>query len=600
MDFARPLWLWLLLVPIPIGLLLRREGRARARAWISLVQRGRPPGLWSWSVVLAMVLLVIALARPRFGSPIGPSPPPGHDVVLLVDVSRSMAAEDAVPSRLGVAVESAGTLVAALAAEPASRAAVVAFAGRGVLRYPMTENLGAVTDVLGRLRPGSVQPGSSDLGAGLRAAVDAFGKDEHLDGRSIVVFSDGEDHVGRWPEAVASLVGSGVVVHTVAIGDADLGHPVPGGESGAPLRFEGKPVESRRVDEPLVAIAKETGGAAVPLGLASMDMSSLYRERIAPAALARRRATHPPEREERFPFFLATAMGLVLSASWPPGRVGPLRWAWRRLAGAVLIATLVVTGLGAGEAPGRLARDRVATGERSYRAGRFDAALSDFEAAIGLAPREAVPRFDAAAALFQLRRFPEASGRYQEARELADERLRVKIDFALGNTALALGDLTGAVESYDRCVSSVVRGPGLDGVRADAAENRRFALEQAPPSVSATSDQDEPSDPPRGSGRRPPNRPNGEDEADGDDPGAGKSGPDGQDPGRQGEQPGRAPNRRRRVGGAGGSSKDASARAGETPDDVLDQAVDEIRNALDHRLPDEAPAVEAAENRKDW
>ena len=120
--------------------------------------------------------------------------------MLLVDDSRSMAAEDAVPDRLGLAVEAASSLVRALAREPGNRVAVVAFAGRGVLRCPLTENLGAVSDTLHTLRPGDVRPGGTDLGAGLTAALEAFGnreqEPEQAGGRTIVVFSDGEDHVG--------------------------------------------------------------------------------------------------------------------------------------------------------------------------------------------------------------------------------------------------------------------------------------------------------------------------------------------------------------------------------------------------------------------
>ncbi|MFO0891631.1 MAG: VWA domain-containing protein [Isosphaeraceae bacterium] len=69
----------------------------------------------------------------------------------------------------------------ALGADPASRVAVAAFSGRGVLHYP-DKNLGAVLDVVARLRPGSVQPGGTDLGAGLDAAMDAFRTDEHSRG----------------------------------------------------------------------------------------------------------------------------------------------------------------------------------------------------------------------------------------------------------------------------------------------------------------------------------------------------------------------------------------------------------------------------------
>ena len=191
-----------------------------------LAQHGRVPGHRSISVLLTSVLLIVALAQPRFGRILGPKLLPGQDVVLLVDVSRSMGAEDAVPNRLGVAVESADSLLAALAPDPTNRVAVVAFAGRGVLRCPLTENLGAALDTLHQLRPGSVRPGGTDLGAGLQAAIEAFGKEEeHAEGRIIVVLSDGEDHAEGWRRRLGRLQADGVIVHAVAIGDADRGIP---------------------------------------------------------------------------------------------------------------------------------------------------------------------------------------------------------------------------------------------------------------------------------------------------------------------------------------------------------------------------------------
>ncbi len=107
--------------------------------------------------LLAIACLILAVAQPRWGR-LGPAPAPGHDVVFLVDVSRSMGAEDAVPSRLGVALEYAEKLVDALGTGPDNRAAVVAFAGRGILRCPLTENLGAVIGALRRLRPEPYSP----------------------------------------------------------------------------------------------------------------------------------------------------------------------------------------------------------------------------------------------------------------------------------------------------------------------------------------------------------------------------------------------------------------------------------------------------------
>ena len=114
-----------------------------------------------------------------------------------------MGAEDAVPDRLGVAVAAARGLMEAIGrGGEGERVAVVAFAGRGVLRCPLTANLGAVTDRLLAARPGDVHPGGTDLAKALDASLDAFDDLDHTGGRTIVLFSDGEDHPGRWPAAL--------------------------------------------------------------------------------------------------------------------------------------------------------------------------------------------------------------------------------------------------------------------------------------------------------------------------------------------------------------------------------------------------------------
>jgi Ca-activated chloride channel family protein len=535
-----------------------------------------------------------------------------------------MNARDAVPNRLAVAVESAVSLVTALAPVAANRAAVVAFAGRGVPRCPLTENLGAVLDNLRRLQVGSIRPGGTDLGAGLDAALEAFGEREHAEGRSIVIFSDGEDLVDRWRSRLDRLVGAGVIVHVVAIGDAEQGHPVPSGNSDEPLTFEGQKVLSKREDAPLEEIASVTGGAVLKLGLAPIDLGRLYRGRIAPVARLKREALRVPERAEQFPLFLAAAIGFAMAGSRPAGRLGLWRWAWNH-AGVLLLVGMEAAYLGAGQGSGQreepgnqvevvskagssapdsgLPASHVAQiveqGQMAYATGNLSSALASFESAILAAPLQPVPRYNAAAALFQLKRYEEALQRYNEASQRAGAGLRTKIDYALGNTALLVGDLPAAVGYYDRCLASRAVGPDLDSIRADAAVNRQFALEQASHSIApegeTENDQAE---------AKKRNRPPGASKSsrDGDEPtaedpsGTGPP-PDGANPDDRGED--RPPGRGRRTGGGGGASKTPGA-SGDSPDDRLDDALDQIRDARQRRLPEDSPSEPAGENRKDW
>ena len=589
---AHPEWLWLL-AALPLWALRAAIGRARrGRGWSALGQVGRPSGDGAYLWLASAVCLVLALVQPRWGRSGRPPLPPGHDVVLAVDVSRSMAAVDAVPDRLGVAVEAARSFLAALGREPGERAAVVAFAGRGALRCPLTANLGAAGETLGELKAGTVRPGGTDLGAALDAALDAFDDLDRAGGRSVVLFSDGEDHDGRWASSLSKARDQGVIVHAVAVGDAKAGHQVPG-PGGAPVEFDGKPVLSKRADEALEVIARSSGGAFVPLGLATTDLGRLYRTRIEPAASARRTSVAAPEPGERFGLFLMAAFGFGVAAGWAgrPRLSAPRRrgWAWGR--------ALAITGLAAAGAGPGIDRDPAAAieaGRSAYASGRFEAALARFRRAAALDPSSAEARYDAGAALFRLGRFAEARVLYGEARERAGAPLRAKTDFALGNSALLAGDLPGAIAHYDACLASAAEAPGadLDRVRADAAANRRFAEEQARRALAPPDDGQGSNEPPDRPRDRNPGPGDGPERPEDRGPGAGDRNPDGTPP--PGEPPG---GRRRGAGGAGGSGTEPPPPG--SPEDQLARAVDHVREARRRRI-SESDVPDKTDNRKDW
>ena len=577
-PFAHPERLWLLLALVPMAAWLLRGSRYRLRDWSALAQSGRPPGDGSWAWLVAMALIVVALAQPRWGRVLGSNPPAGHDVVLVVDVSRSMAAEDAVPDRLGLAVSSATSLLRALDAGAGDRAAVVAFAGRGVVRCPLTSSLGAAGDILRSLRSGEVQPGGTDLGAALETAIGAFDEEEHAEGRTVILFSDGEDHAGSWPSTLDRLRSAGIVVHSVAIGDPDRGHPVPAKSA------RDRTVETRRSDLAFEAIARATGGAVIPLGLATGDLGTLFRERIEPTARRLRDELRVPERVERFPGFLLAALACGVLGTWP----GLTGWRAGRLAvSAVLLAAI---SLGAGPSPTKTPAGLVAQGRLAYDAGRFTEALEAFDRAIALDPAAAIPRYDAASALFQLRRFPEAITRYEEARERGDAGLAVKIDYAMGNAALSMGKIPEAIARYDACLASTHPGAEFDAVRRDAAANRAFAAARPKPPPEESPE----GGGPKPTGSRPPQPTSKGDPGESEPSSAPSSGQPKEGPKEGGSSnPGR-----RGAGGAGGGGPAPPPSAG-SPEARLDAALREIAEARSRRLPEPPPTASNGVG-KDW
>jgi Ca-activated chloride channel homolog len=383
--------------------------------------------------------------------------------------------------------------------------------------------------------------------------------------------------------------------------------------------FHGEPVLSRRSDAALEQIAHETGGVLIRLGLASSDLGLLYRTKIEPAARRRRETSGNKTRAERFPLCLLAALLLLLAGSFPLRRGWAWRWTWTwpwalsrpiRKLGLGLIIFAGCAAITGAVGPARrvgsnLAAEAVARGQAAYNERRLGEALTAFETAISLVPWSAIPRYDAAATLFQLGRYEEARERYLEARRLGDPYLRTKIDFVLGNTFLALGDIARAITAYDQCLASTARGAAMDSVRRDATVNRQFALDQSQsltaPEGPSANDRSRSSQPDQKGARN--RRAGGGDEQTPDEqaengPDAGGTGTGKGSEGNSDRQ--RPPRDRRRIGGAGGARSSHSGPAGDSPEDRLDAALEHLRAAQNRRLRDDEPPASANDDRKDW
>ena len=232
--------------------------RRRARALLGSARLVRARRLArDLALVAALGALALAALAPRAGFETQLVGASGVDVVLLLDVSRSMDATDVPPSRLARAREIAAALLERL--EPSDRAALAAFAGRGVLLTPLTSDGEALADLLPALDGELLQERSSDLGAGLAAALDAFEAASDRP-RVVVALTDGEDPVAgrRLDDEAAKRAGARVVA--VALG-SDAGAALADSD-GPLLDSAGRPVLSRRDTARLARLAERTDGAA--------------------------------------------------------------------------------------------------------------------------------------------------------------------------------------------------------------------------------------------------------------------------------------------------------------------------------------------------
>jgi Ca-activated chloride channel family protein len=500
-------------------------------------------------------------------------------VVLLIDVSQSMAAADADPDRATVARESALSLIKSMSRRVGDRAAVVAFATRGEIRCPMTENLGAVVDAVESSRPGTISPAGSDIAAGLERAIELLGPIEPAEGRSIVLFSDGEDHDGAWTAWLEKLARLHVPVHVVAIGDRTRAELVPSGSSPEPLFYGGKVVTSQRDDQTLIRLARETGGAFVDAGLRSIDLGRLDRERIEPAARLTREVRRTQERADRSAIPLLA--GLLCLVPWKDV-LGKRR-------GPILLGLAAVVVIPGAHGPRGDGANLIRNGVEAFRKGDLPSALARFEEAAQADPGHVLPRYNAAEALFALGRYAEAEARYLEALERSDRPLMTKkIHYGMGNARVALGAYRRAVGSYDHVLSVREADRSEASLRVDAAENRAFALDLLRRMESTT-----PTAAPAEGNRpeqttRPPSEPQQATPEDVDNPLKGSTTPSEVDQG--GESPAdsapRSP-REKSQGTGSGVEKGAvnSSTRTRSPDERLADSVARIRDAQKSSLP---------------
>ncbi|MEE3259702.1 MAG: VWA domain-containing protein, partial [Candidatus Latescibacterota bacterium] len=216
---------WLLLLLPLLGfffawaLLARRRALVRFARWPLAekltrdVSRGRQ--FWKYGLLgMGTLLLILALTGPQFGTKLEMARRKGVDVFAVLDVSRSMAAEDVKPSRLERAKHQIRGLVDLLEGD---RVGLVVFAGKAFVQCPLTTDYGAVEMFLDILDAGSVSAQGTAIGAALRLATRSFDPDD-LQHKAVVLFTDGEDHMGQPLEAARAAAAQGVRVFAVGLG----------------------------------------------------------------------------------------------------------------------------------------------------------------------------------------------------------------------------------------------------------------------------------------------------------------------------------------------------------------------------------------------
>jgi len=456
LQFAAAAALWLLALVPALGWLVWRawlKKREAAEAFTSVTLASRLTlGSLRASYLLRMVLLVVAFglvvlaaARPRLGTKLERVERTGADILVAIDTSDSMLAEDASPSRLEAAKREVQGLIARLRGD---RIGILTFSSEAFLYCPLTADHDAAAMFLSSIDESITSGAGTALAAALRESARAFEAGEGSE-RAVVLVSDGEDWGEGATEAAQELRASGVKIHAIGIGTED-GAPVPvldeTGEVVNSMREDGKVIVTRLNEKALKDVVAAGDGKYYQGGAADHGAAAVYAQ--VSAAENRRAGYHTfKSYAERFQWPLGAA--LLLIAAEIAIRVWPRRRRPRTgLAAAALLCFLTMSGFSFFQTTAALCK----AANRLFEEGKFGQALERYAKALDMDPDNPVLQFNAGDALYRDGKYEEARERFGKVGAARDRRLAGASHFNSGNSHLQEGKLDKAIEEYKKAL----------------------------------------------------------------------------------------------------------------------------------------------------
>lgn len=264
MVFANPTYLYLLLLLIPmIGWYVYKLRKSQASLQVSSTEAFEVAGATSWKVylrhvpfvlrTLAIALLIVVLARPQSTDSWQNSTTEGIDIVMAMDISTSMLAEDLKPNRLEAAKDVAASFING---RQNDNIGLVVFAAESFTQCPLTIDHGVLLNLFKDIQPGIIQDGTA-IGLGLANAVSRI-KDSQAKSKVIILLTDGVNNTGEIAPVTAAEIAKtfGIRVYTIGVGtQGEAPYPIP---TAFGIQYQNIPVE---IDEQVLKqIASTTGG----------------------------------------------------------------------------------------------------------------------------------------------------------------------------------------------------------------------------------------------------------------------------------------------------------------------------------------------------
>ena len=485
MSFLAPkLFYYLLLLPCLAGLKLWADWRAlkvqeafaapRLRAsLVTGVSTGR-----SWLIfglqLLALAAFIIALARPIWGEDKVIQNESGRNIIIAIDSSRSMLANDVVPDRLTRAKLAAQDLMLALKDD---RVGLIAFAGNSYLQAPLTTDHDAVAEAIQSLDFTSVPRGGSEIGRALKLAIETFEKSPAKN-HGLILFSDGGEPDASITAFAQQAAKKNILVLTVGVGTeggALIPDPDPDRTGDFVRDQQGNVVKTKLEPLPLQEVAKITRGRYLKLGSQPLA-TGVVRDLVASLQAQTNAARETVKPIERFYWPLSIGV-LLLLAAWiirPTSRMKTPAPALALLAFALLVPD-------ASAASNQ--KPEPAAAHEAYKRGEYDHAVKLYDDLLKEAPaarQQPLFAFGLGAAAHQLKDYDKAVGGFSQALESTDSGLQNQAHRGLAHSLYDQGDKALAkqpkftVKAWRDSVKHFNAALAIEPENKEVKENRDF------------------------------------------------------------------------------------------------------------------------------
>ncbi len=443
MSWAAPQLAWLLLVPVALALFLvwaeaRRQKRLDAFVALRLAERlvkGAAKGRRRTSsvlLVLAALFASLAMLRPTWGFHWEEVPTKGRDLYVLLDISRSMLAQDVSPDRITWAKRKILDLAALL---PGDRIGIIAFSGSAFLACPPTSDSQALPLFLDTLGPESTTGSGTAISSAIDLAVERLGKVKSAK-TAVLLLSDGEDHDGGAEQAAKKAAAAGVSVFALGVGKPE-GAPIPERGGGFKKTPSGEMVLTRLDEGALQHLARSGSGAYWRSQPGDSDLQAVVgaftgEENPEEGPVGKRAVP-----EERFQWPLALALFLLLAETLVQDGL-PRLVLRRALTAALLFAGPMALGADVNEL---------------YKNGKYEEAEKLLLERQVKRPDDRNLLYDLGSVLYREGKFEEADKAFAAAAEKSEGQEKSRAVYNRGNAAFRGNKLEDAIGHFETALA---------------------------------------------------------------------------------------------------------------------------------------------------